>query len=361
VKHALQFLLSAIVFALGLLLVFYTQASAIRTFVLPRAAPDPIPRAVFLTIRRVFDLLVGRLANYSRRDAMMAFYAPISLLALPPVWLALLLIGYGSMYWGLGVRPVSVAIMLSGSSLFTLGFAVPHGWWPMLFSFSEAAVGLIFGALFIGYLPTIYGAFSRREAAVTLLEIRAGTPPSGVSLLIRMSRSGGASRLSDVWEAWVAWFADVEESHTSLGALSFFRSPQPYRHWVTAAGAVLDGAALATAVLDNERDASADLCLRAGALALGRIADYFNLPHKEHDLAEDEISVSRWEFESALDALEDAGLPVKEDREAAWHAFAATRDGYDTVLLALAALTMAPYAPWSSDRSLWRTGTMRSA
>jgi hypothetical protein len=95
-------------------------------------------------------------------------------------------------------------------------------------------------------------------------------------MIERYHRIHGLERLSQVWPAWEAWFAEIEESHTSLPALVFFRSPQPDRSWVTAAGAVLDAAALTAATLSIPHDASADLCIRAGFIALRRVADFFS-------------------------------------------------------------------------------------
>src|SRR4029079_6724212 len=90
----------------------------------------------------------------------------------------------------------------------------------------------------------IYGAFSRREVLVAQLATRAGEPPSGVQVLVRAHNMERFSLLDDTWVAWQLWFAELEETHTSLGVLSFFRSPSAHRSWVTASGAVLDGASL---------------------------------------------------------------------------------------------------------------------
>ena len=95
----------------------------------------------------------------------------------------------------------------------------------------------------------MYAAFSRRETLVTLLEVRAGSPPSALTMLQRFHTIHGLAHLTDMWAAWEVWFAELEESHTSLPALAHFRSPQPERSWVTAAGAVLDAAALTESVL----------------------------------------------------------------------------------------------------------------
>jgi hypothetical protein len=154
-----------------------------------------------------------------------------------------------------------------------------------------------------------------------------------------------------VWKSWETWFADIEESHTSLPALVFFRSPQPDHSWVTAAGAVLDGASLTLACVDILHDPQADLCIRAGYLSLRRIADFFSISYTpDPHFPETPISVTRAEFEDALENLALQGVPLKKDREQAWCDFAGWRVNYDQVLRAMAGLTMAPESPWTGDR-----------
>jgi len=345
-------LVRGLVFLLGLSLVTATVISAIRSFVLPRSAPDSLTRAVFVGMRRLFTVWGRHTQTYRERDRVLELYAPLSLLSLPPVWLALVLGGYMGMYWALGVASWETAFRISGSALLTLGFATVEGVLPTLLMFSEAILGLILVALLIAYLPTMYAAFSRREALVTLLEVRAGAPPSALTMLQRFHSIHGLEHLTDMWEAWEVWFAELEESHTSLPAVAHFRSPQPERSWITAAGAVLDAAALAQAVLATPSNPKAALCIRAGSLALRRIADFFVLPYPpDPHFPAQPISIARAEFDAVWDALAHHGVPLKADRDLAWQDFAGWRVNYDTVLLALCTLTMAPYAPWSSDRA----------
>lgn len=343
-------LLRVLLFALGASLVVGTVVSAVRTFVLPRSARTLIPVLVFRAIRLLFLLRMKRVQTYEQRDQVMAIYAPLSLLALPVAWLSLTLIGYTAMYRAWSVTPWSTAFKVSGSSLLTLGFATAGGVPSTLLVLSEATIGLILVALLISYLPAMYAAFSRREEAVTMLEVRAGSPPSAVEMFKRFQRLKRLELLHDLWLSWEIWFVDLEESHTSFAALTFFRSPQPDHSWVTAAGAVLDAAALANALLDVPRDPQADLCIRAGYIALQRIAAFFRIPFNPLPAADDPISVTREEFDAACDDLAAGGVPLKPDRDQAWRDFCGWRVNYDAVLLALADLTMAPYAPWSSDR-----------
>jgi len=303
-------------------------------------------------VRALFMLRARQANTYEERDVLMALYGPLALLTLPAVSLTCILLAYASIYLGVGMDNAVDAVILSGSSLFTLGSAPATGLAMTLLGFSEAGVGLTLLSLLIAYLPTIYNSFSRREAAVTLLEVRAGSPPSAVEMFIRFHRLDRLEKLTDLWDQWEVWFAEVEESHTSLSVLSFFRSPQPDHSWVTAAGAILDGAALRTSTLDLPPDPQADLCIRAGYLCLRRIADLFRLPYDPDPRPDAPISVARHEFDDACDRLQAQGVPLKSDRDAAWRAFAGWRVNYDSVLLGLAELIMVPEAPWSSDRGL---------
>jgi len=310
-----------------------------------------LTRLVFRSIRSLFDLLLKRAQSYAKRDRIMALYAPIGLLALLPTWLLLVTLGYTAMFWATGIQSWTQAFRISGSSLLTLGFATADHFLQIVLVYTEATLGLMLVALLIAYLPSMYSAFSRRESAVTLLEVRAGTPPSAVEMIKRYYRIHGLDRLGEQFQSWENWFAEVEESHTSLAALVFFRSPRPARSWVTAAGTVLDAASLTLSVVDTPADPRAQLCIRAGYLALRRIASFFRIPyHPDPHYPEQPISVSRAEFDAAYAELAAQGVPLIANREQAWKDFAGWRVNYDNVLLAMAKITMAPPSLWTGDR-----------
>ncbi len=334
----------------GFLVVVATLLSAIRTVVLPRGEPAGLTSAVFLSTRRVFDVVIHRLPRYEQRDRLMALYAPVSLLLLPLAWVIAVALGFTAMNWGNGVDGWRASFVLSGSSLLTLGFEKPGDLPDTVVAFLEAFIGLALVALLIAYLPSIYAAFSRREREVSLLEVRAGDPPSAVVMLERYQQIGGIDRLTEVWVAWEQWFAEIQESHTSQGSLAFFRSPQPTQSWVTAAGTVLDGASLMVSSVDGDSGPEAQLCIRAGFVALRRVADFFGIPHDPDPSADGPICVTRVEWDEGCDRLEAAGVAIRSDRDQAWIDFVGWRVNYDAVLVALAALTMAPDAPWSGER-----------
>jgi hypothetical protein len=190
-------LFRVIIFIIGALLVFFTLLSAVRTLVLPRAAPDVINSTVFRSMRWIFDFRLRLASTYWARDQIMAYYAPISLLTLLPVWLLLVTMGYTGMYWALGGPTWYEAFLLSGSSLLTLGFARADGISQLILVYTEATLGLLLIALLIAYLPSMYSAFQRRAAAVSLLEVRASSPPSAVEMLLRFNRIHGLERLTE--------------------------------------------------------------------------------------------------------------------------------------------------------------------
>ena len=302
-----------------------------------------------MTLRKPFDLRVARTRTWEQADAVMARFAPFALLALPFAWVTLVILGFAPVFWALGAEPRD-ALVVSGSSLLTLGFAVDLHGDAVAVTFVEATLGLGLVALLISFLPSIYQQFSHREVLVSQLETRAGSPPAPIKLFRRAHRIHWD--MEELWTDWELWFAEVQESHTSYLALPYFRSPRHNLSWITSAGAVLDAAALRASTLEKPRSWQAELCIRAGYLALRRISDTFGIPYDDDPSPGDPISIERSEYDELVDEMVEAGVPVKADRDQAWRDFAGWRVNYDAPLIALCGLLMAPYAPWSSDRGI---------
>ena len=335
----------------GVAIVIATIGSAVKTVVLPRATASRITRSVFLLLRWAFRFVTRPSMTFDRRDRILGAYAPLGLMATLAAWLTLVLAGFTLIFWGTEYAGWRAAFELSGSSLFTLGFAHSQHLGVLALDFMEAAIGLFLLALLITYLPSIYSAYSRREVGITALEVRAGSPPSAREMIWRYWRLERMPEIREVWVEWQRWFVEVEESHTSHPAIAFFRSAHYDHSWVTSAGAVLDGAALVLSSVDIPRDVEAEFCIRSGYLCLRGIADYFQIPYDPDPQPDDPISVGREEWENLISGLEASGVALKSDRDQAWRDFAGWRVNYDTVLLALARLTEAPPALWSSDRA----------
>ena len=349
----MELLVRVIVGVLGAAVVATTLFSAIRTVVVPRALHVRLTAWTFKSLRALFLRSLGRDLDYERADRRLSLHAPVALVMLPLSWLTLVLIGFAAIYFAMGVSGgLTRAIELSGSSLTTLGFVQPKNTATALVSFAEASLGLFLLALMITYLPAMYQSFSRRELAVASLEIGAGSPPDAITLLTRYHVLHGLNELDELWPIWQTWFADIEETHTSLLPLAFFRSPQPNRSWVSAAGCILDAAALRSSVVDLHREPHAELCIRAGYLSLRRIADVFDIDYDPDPKPDDRTSIGRTEFDAVCADLEKAGIPLKPDRDQAWRDFNGWRVNYDAALLGLAALVVAsPQAHWSGDRA----------
>lgn len=344
-------ILKIVAFVGGLLLIITTVLSAIKTFVVPRNVRPLLPRYVFQVIFYFMRLWIKKTgANYNQSDRILAYFAPISLLTLLVTWLGLLLLGYMALYWAVGVTGFREIMTLSGSCLFTLGFSAVSEYpsvLPTLVAFTESINGLILVALLISYLPTIYSAFQHREQAVALLDTRAGAPPSPIELILRYNFLQRPDLLIDLWVQWELWFIDTEESHTSLSALSFFRSPQPNRSWVNASATILDGAALYMSVVADETPRfRAGLCLRTGYMALRRIADAYRLAYNPEPKRDDPISLTRADFDEGCAMLQKYGVALVADLDKAWRDFAGWRVNYDEVVAKLHHLTYSPALQW---------------
>lgn len=321
--------------------------AAIRTVILPRSENDAVTRIAFQLVRRVLNAIAPPSRPFAFRDGVFAYFGPVGLLAAAVTWLLLVFAGFMLIYWGVGTPTLTAAARESGSALLTLGFYAPTGSFQTALTFVEATLGLALAALLIAYLPTIHAAFSRREVAVNLLEVRADSPPSAVAMMERYQRLGRWDALHLEWERWEIWFAELEESHTSIAALAFYRSPKPMNSWITAAGTVMDAAALSRSLLDIPKDIQADLAIRAGFVALRSIADFFGLDYDPRPKQDDPTSVTREKFDAAAAELERAGLPLRADRDQAFRDFNGWRVNYDRTLLAISRLIVAPPAFWN--------------
>ncbi len=333
--------------AVGVLVVLN---SALRSVVLPRAVPARLARVAFLAVRLPIGALAaweGRRGRLRRREELLSLQGPLGIVSQLGTWTVLVAAGFTAVLWAVERRPASYtgvrdAARESGSSLSTLGIVRPAHVAGEFVAFAEAGVGLVLLALVVTYLPTIYGAFSRRETQVAKLTVRAGSPPTATGLLRRSWELGHFDRLEEVWGGWEEWFLDVGESHTSFPQLTFFRSPRPDTSWVTAAGAVLDAAALARHGLGLDIDSQSELTIRAGVSAFELIGEFLGIVRA----SEEGVRLPRKVFVDALDELAAIGIPIVEDRERAWQEFVEERRRYEDLVLTIAGLADAVPTPW---------------
>jgi hypothetical protein len=337
----------------GIAVVILATGLAIRTFMVPAGAPPVINRVLFRFTQAIFDLVTRPIRSEARRHGVLSLYAPISLLVVLVTILGLIGFGYTMAYYGAGIKPIIRAFLFSGSALSTLGFESPgNNFWVIVLSTIEALTTATIVALLIGYLPGIYSSYQSREQAVTRLDELAGRQPDGVKVVDAFVRSFGAGKLGDLWQAWLDWFADLGSAGSTLSGELYLRSSRWDRSWITAAGAMLDAAALVDATIDLATDPAAVRLVRFGARALRQVLEPLRLDcPPEPQWPATPINVSRDEFDEAYDHFQQSGLPMKPDKDVAWQTFARLRVQYECELMTLVRLKQPPRgARWTTDR-----------
>jgi hypothetical protein len=341
---------------IGGLLVLTAGSSVIGTLVVARPVSSRLTRWVDQMVNRAYRLVVSRAADFRRRDQLLATEAAAILLAQLAAWLFVVYVGFALLLWPFAASGVLSAFVDAGSSLFTLGFAVPAGTVPAVIVFLAAATGLVIVALQIGYLPTLYAAFNRRETEVALLNSRGGFPSWGPELLARTHYGLGSGMstldtMPGLYTEWERWAADVAESHTTYLQLVRFRSPQPLSSWVVSLLAVLDSAALFLALSPKSAPAiPARLCLRGGFQCFNRIARAMGFDIPDEADPDAGISLTYAEFLDAVARMREVDFPIERDPAEAWPDFVGWRVNYERAAYAVAAAVYAVPALWSGPR-----------
>ena len=342
--------------ACGALLILTGWQSVIGTLIVPRPVASWLTRSVDRLVLAVYRAVTRPVTDYVRRDRILATQAATTLVTQLGAWLGIFLVGFTLALWPFPGRSITTALADAGSSIFTLGFAEPAGTTPAVIVFIAAATGMVVVALQIGYLPTLYAAFNRRETEVALLVSRAGVPSWGPELLARTYYALGSGTstldtLPDLYQQWERWSSDVAESHTTYLPLVRFRSPQPYSSWVIALLSVLDSAALILSLAPEKAPTvPARLCLRSGFGCLNRVARAMSIDVPEEADPNAGISLTYKEFLDAIARMKEVGFPTTRDPADAWPDFVGWRVNYETAAYQLAATIDAVPAPWSGPR-----------
>jgi len=341
---------------IGGLLVLSSMSSVIGTLIVSRQVSSRLTRWVDTAVDRTYQLVARHIGEYRLRDRLLATQAAAVLLSQLAAWLIVAYVGFALLLWPFAAHGIVSAFIDAGSSMFTLGFAVPNGAVPAVVVFVAAAVGLVIITLQIAYLPTLYAAFNRRETEVALLNARGGFPSWGPELLARTHYALGTDMSSldtmgDLYAQWERWAADVAESHTTYLQLVRFRSPQPLSSWVTSLLGVLDSAALFLALSPKTApEIPARLCLRAGFSCFNRIARAmgFDIPLEvDPDIG---TSLTYGEFLDAVARMREVDFPIEREPEDAWPDFVGWRVNYERGAYAVAAAVHAVPAMWSGPR-----------
>jgi hypothetical protein len=342
--------------ACGIVLILTGWQSVVGTLIVPRPVASWLTRSVDRLVLAVYRTVTRPVTDYVRRDRILATQAAAILVTQLGAWLGIFLVGFTLALWPSQGRNITTALADAGSSIFTLGFAEPPGTTPTVIVFIAAATGMTVVALQIGYLPTLYAAFNRRETEVALLVSRAGVPSWGPELLARTHYALGSgtstlNTLPELYRQWERWSSDVAESHTTYLPLVRFRSPQPYSSWVIALLSVLDSAALMLSVApDHAPTVPARLCLRSGFGCLSRIARAMNMAVPEEADPDASISLTYQEFLEAIARMREVGFPITREPADAWPDFVGWRVNYESAAYQIAAEIDTVPALWSGPR-----------
>jgi len=240
----------------GLFILFATLWEAFETIILPRRVTRRIRLArMFYRVTWTIWAGINRLIRSKKlREAHLSYYGPLSLLGLFATWAFLLVLAFAMLHWAAGsainspgeIPTFWTDFYLSGTTFFTLGLGdvTPRTTLAKAITVTEGGTGFGFLGLMISYLPTLYSAFSQRELNISLLDARAGSPPTAAELLRRHAQFADSEVLTPYLRDWEIWAAQLMESHLSYPVLCYFRSQHDNQSWLAAFAAVLDVSAL---------------------------------------------------------------------------------------------------------------------
>jgi hypothetical protein len=339
----------AVLAALLILLVLW---DAFQTIVLSRRVVRRFrpTRAFYRLLWTPWRAVARRLPEGDRRESLLTVFGPLVLLLLIAVWALGLIVSFALLHWGLGSQlqdahsasGFGLDLYMSGTTFVTLGLGdvTPATSVARLLTVLESGMGFAFLALVIGYVPLISQAFSRREVSISMLDARAGSPPTAARLLCRHSDDGGEDLL-DLLRSWERWSAELLESHISFPGLSYFRSQHDNQSWVAALTTVLDVCALIVARIDEQPITMARLTFAMARHAVRDLCAVFG--HEPVSPPGDRLPAAEEKrLESILAAV---GLRLRSD-EASVAQFMSLRSTYEPYVQALSGFLLMPLPAW---------------
>ncbi len=353
-------------FIAGVLCVLSALLDAFQTIILPRRATGRfrLTRLFYVFTWTPWSAIALRIQHPRKRETALSFYGPLSLVFLIVFWAAALVIGFSLMYYGLGshftdslgiTANLRTDLYVSGTTLFTLGLGdvVPRNPWTRELIILEAGMGLGFVAVVIGYFPVLYGAFSKREVSISLLDARAGSPPTAVELLRRHAFEGGDAALTLLLEEWERWAAELMESHISYPLLCYFRSQHTNQSWLSALTAILDTCSLMIAGVQGHPARQAQLTFAMARHALVDLSQVFSqAPVKE---LPNRLPTER--FDALYRLLCSSGVSVCRDA-GSLERLTQMRGLYEGYAEAMSRYLCMPLPPWLAEgphKDNWQT------
>ena len=346
-----------VLFCAGVACIITALLDAFQTVILPRRAIGRfrITRIFYILTWWPWSHVAGCIRAARKRETAFSYYGPLSLLLLIVIWAAALVLGFALILFSLRLPfndPLHAHayfasdIYLSGTTLFTLGLGdiTPHSTAARFLLVLESGMGLGFLAMVIGYFPVLYGAFSRREVTISLLDARAGSPPTAAELMRRHSFEGGSDALNLLLVEWERWSAELLESHISYPLLCYFRSQHSNQSWLAALTAVLDVCALMIAGVQDHAARQAQLTFAMARHAMVDLTQVFSQMPVTN--GEDRLPPER--FELLYQRLCESGIRVCRDGDS-MERLKKMRLLYEGYAVALSAYFRMPLPPWVAD------------
>jgi hypothetical protein len=348
----------------GLALILLVLVDGFETILQPRRITHRFryARFYYTNVWRLWRSLALSFGSIKRREAFLSTFGPLSLLGLFLTWIIGLIVGFGLLQWAVraplhspdGHASLSTYLYLSGTTFFTLGMGdvTPTSALGHVLAVAESGLGFAFLAVIISYLPVLYQAYSRREVTISLLDARAGSPPSAAQVLLRLARSGNLPILDTFLAEWESWCAELLESHLSFPVLIYYRSQHDNQSWLAALTTILDTCALLIVEVQSQYAHRAQLTFamaRHAAVDLNLVLKSARRPIPADRLAPDQRQVLR-------DVLRSAGL-VLQDPASADARLVELRAMYEPFLFALSArflFTLPPVMPPDHQADNWQ-------
>lgn len=342
----------------GIACLWIVLLDAFQTIILPRRATGRfrLTRLFYIATWRPWAFFARRVRSKRRRETAFSYYGPLSLVILLVVWAGAMVVGFALVYYSIGSPFRDVAgqasfrtdLYVSGTNLFTLGLGdiTPRSEAARALTILQSGTGLGFLAVVMGYFPVLYSAFSRREVSISLLDARAGSPPTAAELLRRHSYEGAEQSLAVLLIEWERWSAELLESHLSYALLCYFRSQHSNQSWLSALTAILDTSSLLISGIRGMEARQAQLTFAMARHALVDLAQIFSLePLRD---APDRLPPER--YQRLHDAISESdvsicgsNLSIERLRE--------LRGLYEGYAEALSRYLYMPLPQWIADRS----------
>src|SRR6266704_1916409 len=336
----------------GIVLIVLVVQDAFETIILPRRVTRRIRLArLFYRLSQLGWKSISHLIRSSAmRESFRGYVGPLTLLGLLVFWAVLFVIGFGLLLWGLALplntpdKAISffTYLYLSGTTFFTLGLGdvTPLSGLGRVLVVTEVALGFIFLALVISYVPILYQAFSRRELRISLLDARAGSPATAVELLRRNCAGKNIEELRMLLHDWEEWCAEMLESHLSYPVLAFYRSQHDQQSWVGALTVILDTCALILTGIENIPDEAARFTF---AMARHAVVDLAQVLDTSPTTGVNRLSST--DFAHLQDMLAASGIRLNPGAVTE-RKLAEFRETYEPFVSALAKRLLVSLPPW---------------